>query len=41
MTLIFQIKKLRNLQVDGFQTWLMLEAIITWSKKPSNVIYET
>ena len=34
------MKKLRNLQIGEVRTWLMLDALATWSKKPSNIVYE-
>ena len=34
------MKKLRNLQAGGVKTLLMQEALVTWSKKYSNVVYE-
>ena len=30
------MKKLRNLQAGGVKTWLMQEALVTWSKKSLN-----
>ena len=35
------MNKLRNLQADSVKTWLMYEALATWSKKILNIVYET
>ena len=34
------MKKLSNLQAGGVKTWLMQEALATWSKKTLNIVYE-
>ena len=36
----FLNKKLRNSQAGGVRTWLKQEALVAWSKKSSNVVYE-
>ena len=34
------MKKLSNLEAGGVKTWLMQEALATWSKKHLNIVYE-
>ena len=40
MSLIFKMKKLTNLRTGGVKAWLMQEALVTWNKKPSIIVYE-
>ena len=35
------MEKLSNLLRDGVKTWLMQVEQVTWSKKPSNIVYES
>ena len=41
MSLAFWMKKLRNKRAGGVKAWLMSEALVTWSKKPLNIVFET
>ena len=34
------MKKLKILEADGVKAWLMKEALVAWSKKPSNITYK-
>ena len=34
------MKKLRNLQAGGVETWLISETLAKWRKKPLNIVYE-
>ena len=34
MSLIFLMKKLRNLVAGGIKAWVIQETLVTWSKKP-------